>query len=75
MNYFKEARIMCSVKCTAHGSGTAYVSAATDSWWRWWNGDIEMNAWVFRAIVAIDSKNELAPQMVEWLVRKRQNGH
>jgi uncharacterized protein YfaS (alpha-2-macroglobulin family) len=56
-------------------SGTA--SATTEDrrkWWHWYNSDVETNAWVLRAIVAIDPKHPLAPKIANWLAMHRRHG-
>jgi alpha-2-macroglobulin len=56
-------------------SGTA-TAASEDrrEWWHWYNSDIETNAWVLRAIVAIDPKHPLAPKIANWLAAHRRHG-
>ena len=54
---------------------TAWVRTPEQGWWFWWNNDIETNAWVLRAMSAIDPGNDLAPRMVKWLVNNRRNGY
>jgi alpha-2-macroglobulin len=43
-------------------------------WWYWWNNDIETNAWLLRALVAIEPKSDVAPRLVKWLLNNRRNG-
>jgi hypothetical protein len=54
---------------------TAWVRTPAQYWWFWWNNDIETNAWVLKALVAIDPQNDLAPRLVKWLLNNRRNGH
>jgi len=54
--------------------GTANVAAATQDWWRWYNSDVETNAWALRATLAIDPGSELASGLARWLALHRQNG-
>lgn len=54
---------------------TAWVRTPDAGWWFWWNNDIETNAWVLKAMVAIDSQNGLAPRLVKWLLNNRRNGY
>jgi uncharacterized protein YfaS (alpha-2-macroglobulin family) len=53
---------------------TAWIRTPQDGWWFWWNNDIETNAWVLKALVAIDPKNDLSPRIVKWLLNNRKNG-
>jgi uncharacterized protein YfaS (alpha-2-macroglobulin family) len=54
---------------------TAHVPTAPEEWWRWWNSDIETNAWVLRAVLAIDPPHATAPRLARWLVGHRQNAN
>jgi len=54
---------------------TAWIRTPDAGWWFWWNNDIETNAWVLKALVAIDPKNDLAPRIVKWLMNNRKNGY
>jgi len=54
---------------------TAWIRTPSGGWWFWWNNDIETNAWVLKAMVAIDPKNDLAPRIVKWLMNNRKNGY
>jgi uncharacterized protein YfaS (alpha-2-macroglobulin family) len=53
---------------------TAWIRTPQVGWWFWWNNDIETNAWVLKALVAIDPKNDLSPRIVKWLLNNRKNG-
>ena len=53
---------------------TAWIRTPQDGWWFWWNNDIETNAWVLKALVVIDPKNDLSPRIVKWLLNNRKNG-
>ncbi|HEX4139028.1 MAG TPA: alpha-2-macroglobulin family protein, partial [Candidatus Methylacidiphilales bacterium] len=53
---------------------TAWIRTPQEGWWFWFNNDIETNAWVLKAMVAIDPKNDLAPRIVKWLLNNRKNG-
>ncbi|MCC7333857.1 MAG: hypothetical protein IT422_02100 [Pirellulaceae bacterium] len=53
---------------------TATLSVDAAEWWRWWNSDVETNAWLLRALVAIDPDNPLAEKVVQGLVTNRMNG-
>jgi hypothetical protein len=53
----------------------AWFRTPTEGWWRWWNSDIETNAWILRAIVAVDPKSDAAPKLVKWLLNNRRNGY
>lgn len=53
---------------------TAWIRTSQAGWWFWWNNDIETNAWVLKALVAIDPKNDLSPRIVKWLLNNRKNG-
>jgi uncharacterized protein YfaS (alpha-2-macroglobulin family) len=54
--------------------GTAHVPTEDHGWWHWWNSDIETNAWLLRAVVRIDPRNDLASRLARWLVLHRPNG-
>ncbi|MCH8807451.1 MAG: hypothetical protein IH986_15390, partial [Planctomycetes bacterium] len=54
---------------------TAWVRTPGQSWWFWWNNDIETNAWALRALVELDPKSDLAPRIVKWLLNNRRNGY
>lgn len=55
-------------------SGTAALRTPTTDWWRWHRNDVETNAWFLRALVAVEPRSELAPQVVRWLVGNRAGG-
>ena len=40
-------------------------------WWRWSEGGVESTAFVLRAILAIDPRNELVEPVMNWLVKNR----
>jgi alpha-2-macroglobulin len=52
----------------------AWISNSEAGWWHWYNSDIETNAWVLRALVAIDPQNPLAGQIANWLAANRNHG-
>jgi len=54
---------------------TAWIRTPSAGWWFWWNNDIETNAWVLKALVAIDPRNDLSPRIVKWLMNNRKNGY
>jgi len=45
------------------------------SWWCWWNNDIEANAWILKAIVAENPKDPAAPKLIKWLLNNRHHGY
>ncbi len=53
---------------------TSWIPTPKQDWWLWDNNDIETNAWVLRALLAIDADMELASRIVNWLVEQRLNG-
>ena len=53
---------------------TAHVPAGSSSYWHSWNSEVEINAWLLRAIVAIDPQNAAASQVVNWLALNRSHG-
>jgi len=53
----------------------AWFRTPRSGWWYWWNNDIETNAWILRAIVAVDPKSDVAPRVVKWLLGNRRNGY
>jgi uncharacterized protein YfaS (alpha-2-macroglobulin family) len=52
----------------------SWMPTAKQQWWRWYNSDVETNAWVLRALVALDSDKPLIDRMANWLVSQRKNG-
>jgi hypothetical protein len=54
--------------------GLAWLPTSRSGGMRWYNCDIEANAWLLRALVAIDPKNPLASQIANWLVANRSHG-
>jgi uncharacterized protein YfaS (alpha-2-macroglobulin family) len=42
-----------------------------DGWWRWYEGGVESTAFVLRALLAIDPKNELVEPAANWLLKNR----
>jgi len=53
----------------------AHFRTPRGGWWYWWNSDIETNAWILRAIVAVEPKSDIAPQLVKWLLNNRRNAY
>jgi hypothetical protein len=53
---------------------TAWFEVPADGWWWWWNSDVETQAWILKAILAKNPKDEHAPWMVKWLLNNRRNG-
>ncbi|MBN1900598.1 hypothetical protein JW926_04645 [Candidatus Sumerlaeota bacterium] len=53
----------------------AWFRTPREGWWYWWNSDIETNAWILRAIVAVEPKSDVAPRLVKWLLNNRRNGY
>jgi len=53
---------------------TAWVRAAEQGWWYWWNNSIETNGYVLMALSEIQPKSEIAPRLVKWLLNNRRNG-
>lgn len=51
--------------------GLAWIRSPGESWWRWWQNDIETNAWALHALAALQPKGELAPLLAKWLVQNR----
>ena len=41
-------------------------------WWYWYNDDIETNAYILKAYVAIRSGHKLNPMIARWLIRNRE---
>ena len=55
---------------------TAHVPIASKEYWHSWNSEIETNAWMLRALVAIDRENPVAPKLVNWLaLNRKQSGY
>jgi len=50
------------------------MPTAKEQWWSWYNSDVETNAWVLRALVALESEKPLIDRMANWLVSQRKNG-
>lgn len=44
------------------------------AWWRWWNSDVEINALLLRALLAIDPENPIVEKVLQGLVNKRVYG-
>lgn len=53
----------------------AWFDTPSGGWWYWWNNDIETNAWILRAIVALEPQSDVAPRLVKWLLNNRRNGY
>jgi uncharacterized protein YfaS (alpha-2-macroglobulin family) len=53
---------------------TAHVPVAARQYWHSWNSETETNAWLLRALVAIDPENPFAPKIVNWLALNRKQG-
>ena len=54
---------------------TTWFKTPQAGWWYWWNNDIETNAYILRALCAIDPKNQAASRLVKWLLNNRRNGY
>jgi uncharacterized protein YfaS (alpha-2-macroglobulin family) len=54
--------------------GSAFVGSRERDSWRWWNSDIETNAWTLRALLAMEPGNELVPRLARWLALNRRHG-
>jgi hypothetical protein len=54
--------------------GTAHVPVAARQYWFAWNSEIETNAWLLRALVAVEPENPLTAKVANWLVSSRKNG-
>jgi hypothetical protein len=52
----------------------AWLGTPLHESWRWYDNDIETNAWLLRALVAIDPKSSLTPQIANWLAVNRRHG-
>jgi hypothetical protein len=55
-------------------NGTVSYPLDTQTWWYWWNNDVESHAWLLRAIVAKDPRDPALPGLVKWLLNNRRNG-
>jgi uncharacterized protein YfaS (alpha-2-macroglobulin family) len=55
-------------------SNMSWMPTEQQYWWRWYNSDIETNAWVLRALVALDSDKSIIDRLANWLVSQRKNG-
>lgn len=53
---------------------TAWIRPPAQDWWTWYENDIETNAWLLRALLAIEPQGDLAPRVVKWLVQNRAGG-
>ncbi len=49
-------------------------SDATREWWRWWNSKVETNAFLLRALLAVDPDNPEIERVVKDLIDGRTNG-
>ena len=54
---------------------TTWFKTPQARWWFWWNNDIEANAYVLRALCALDPKSETPSRLVKWLLNNRRNGY
>ena len=54
---------------------TSWIPTSKDNWWRWYNSDVETNAWILRAVLAVDPDKELTSRLVNWLVAQRRHGN
>ncbi len=52
--------------------GTAHWGDVRNFWWRWYNDQVETNAAVLQAYLAVQPGSHLAPMIVKWLVNHRQ---
>jgi uncharacterized protein YfaS (alpha-2-macroglobulin family) len=41
-------------------------------WWYWYNDDVETNAYILKAFVAIRPGNKLNPMIANWIIRNRE---
>lgn len=55
-------------------TGRDWVPTLGADWWSWWNSDIETNAMLLRAVVAIDPGNRTAAGLARWLIENRAGG-
>lgn len=53
---------------------TAWLRPPAQGWWTWYENDVETNAWLLRALLAIEPQSDLAPRVVKWLVQNRAGG-
>ncbi|MFO0943025.1 MAG: MG2 domain-containing protein [Pirellulales bacterium] len=53
---------------------TAQLITEEREWWMWQNSDVETNAWLLRALMAIDPDNVLTDKVMLGLVKKRKAG-
>ncbi|MBI3865756.1 MAG: hypothetical protein HY290_28105 [Planctomycetia bacterium] len=54
--------------------GTAHLPVASKQSWHAWNSETETNAWLLRALVAVDRENPVVPRLVNWLALNRKQG-
>jgi uncharacterized protein YfaS (alpha-2-macroglobulin family) len=52
--------------------GTAHWGGSRGGWWYWYNDQVETNAAILQAYVAIRPRSRMAPMLVKWLVNHRQ---
>ncbi len=52
-------------------NGTASWRPRDHYWWRWYNDDVETDAWALKAYVAILPHDDLTPMLVKWLVQNQ----
>jgi len=52
-------------------AATMWVPAPKNDRWRWWTNEVEINAWVLRALVKIDPKSDRITLFANWLARNR----
>lgn len=59
---------------TNEQESVSWIPTGSEGWWLWHNSDIETNAWLLRALVAMDAHPDLAARVANWLVAQRLNG-
>jgi uncharacterized protein YfaS (alpha-2-macroglobulin family) len=53
---------------------TVWFRTPQQGWWWWYNNPIEANAYVLKALAAVDPKSDDAPRLVKWLLNNRRHG-
>ena len=53
----------------------AWLDTPSKGWWRWFNNDVETNAWFLQCYNALKPKDEKPRRLVKWLLTNRRHGH
>ena len=54
--------------------GLAWLKTSDQGWWRWYNNNVETNAWFLQCYSALKPKAEKPRRLVKWLLTNRRHG-